>query len=297
MAQQKQKLTKEQKFFIMGKLMLSKYDEIKAKRPLTAKEEQDVSHIKDELWKKIYLYAKKLCYKRMSHYRLDSDAYADALQACALKFFACLDEYDPYRHTPTTYFMYRFQEAISVYIRKYSQHLTQNDANNLTKVREAIHYYESKGITPDIYMLAKRANLSVKVTKQTLKIAQNSIRVDIDSCFDLVSNIPTPEDAFIKNEMSDAMTEALRNTLTNEELNFFLAKMNFNGSKERTYKDMERLYPDIDVKAYYSKIIGKLANNATLQSFSNAKKSHKPRLNLHNNEADAVEQNIIDFFS
>lgn len=286
-------LTNEQKFFVYGKILLAHYEAESQKRELTPAEKQKVNDVKQELWNKIYLYAKSLCHKRMHKYNLPTDAYSDVLQACAVQFFRYLPDYDPYRHTPSTYFMYRFQEVISEYVRKDSQHLTQNDANNLGKVRKAIHYYEGKRIPWDINMIARKSGLSEKVVNQTIAIGKNSIRADIDSCHDLSSPLPTPEEAFLKEEKSLEIAGAIKEMLSDEEYRFFMCRMNLDGDKELTYKAMERLFPSIDVKAEWSKIIGKLHNSKILNSYSRAKASQKPRIQLHSS-VDAVEQNMLD---
>lgn len=290
--QDKKRLTNEQKFFAYGKILLDHYAEEEQKRELTPAEKKKVNDVKQELWNKIFLYAKSLCYKRMSKYNLPTDAYSDVLQACATQFFRYLPSYDPYRHTPSTYFMYRFQEVISEYVRKDSQHLTQNDANNLGKVRKAIQFYEGKGIEWDVNMIAAKSGLSEKVVKQTIAIGKNSIHADIDSCHDLKSNIPTPEESYLQDEKSREIADAIRDLLSDGEYHFFMCRMNLDGDKELTYKDMERLFPGVDVKSQWSKIIGKLHNSKILNSYSHAKPSHKPRLQLHSS-ADTIEQDMI----
>lgn len=291
---EKKRLTEEQKFFALGKRLLAHYKSIEQERPLTKDEERDLNKIKEELWNKIVLYAKSLCAQRMSKYLLPSDAYSDALQSCAAQFFRYLDAYDPYRHTPSTYFMYRFQEVISEYLRKDSQHLTQNDANNLGKVRKAIFNYEKAKIPWDINMIARKTGLSEKVVRQTIHIGKNSVYADIDSCYDVASKLPTPEENFLSNEKSLEIAQAIRETLTDDEYEFFMCRMNLDEHKERTYKEMSEIYPDVDVKAQWSKIIGKLHTNSTLNSYSrNDNATKKPRIALHCNEADEVEKDML----
>lgn len=292
-------LTKEQKLFLIGKNKLSKLEQIESERPLTADEENQRDNIKQELFGSVVKFGMSEARRRMSKYQIDSDAYTEVQQDFAVMFFSMLPRYNPLQTTPTTFYVRYFNQVISEYLLAYSQHLTQYDAHNVTKVRGAIHYFESKGIKWDEPMIVTKTGLSPKVVKNTIGLAANSIRANIDDAINLQSKLPTPEDEFMKNEKQEIIMKSIAETLTEDEREFFLFRMNLEGDKELSYQmvaDAKGMQVR-DVKKKWSAIIAKLNNNKSLQSYSKSeKKIRDSALHLNSKAKDIVEEQMLQAF-
>lgn len=294
-----QNLTKEQKLFLIGKNKLEQYSKIEETRPLTEEEKSQKDFIMQELFGSVVKFGMAEARRRMSKYQTDSDAYTEVQQELAVMFFAMLPRYNPLQTTPTTFYVRYFNQVISEYLLAYSQHLTQYDAHNVTKVRGAIHYFESKGIQWDEPMLVTRTGLSPKVVKNTLSLAANSVRANIDDAINLQSKLPTPEEEYVKNEKTETIMNALSETLTEDEKQFFLFRMNLDGDKELSYQAVaDSLGMQVrDVKKKWSAIIAKLNNNKNLQSYSRAnQKVADSTLHLSDKSIDIVESQMLAAF-
>lgn len=292
-------LTKEQKLFLIGKNKLQKFEQIESERSLTAEEEAQRDNIKQELFGAVVKFGMSEARRRMSKYQIDSDAYTEVQQDFAVMFFNMLPRYNPLLTTPTTFYVRYFNQVISEYLLAYSQHLTQYDAHNVTKVRGAIHYFESKGIKWDEPMIVTKTGLSPKVVKNTLGLAANSIRANIDDAINLQSKLPTPEEEFMKNEKTEIIMKSIKDTLTDEEREFFLYRMNLEGNKERSYQEVAdaKGMQVRDVKKKWSAIIAKLNNNRSLQSYSRSNQKIKDSvLHLNDNASDILEEQMIEAF-
>lgn len=292
-------LTKEQKLFLIGKSKLKQFDELEKTRTLTATEIEQRDNIKQSLFGAVVKFGMSEARRRMSKYQIDSDAYTEVQQDLAVMFFDMLPRYNPIQTTPTTFYVRYFNQVISEYILAYSQHLTQYDAHNVTKVRGAVHYFESKGIKWDEPMIVTKTGLSPKVVKNTLHLAANSVRANIDDAINLQSKLPTPEEEYMKNERTTIIMKSLAETLTEEELEFFLYRMNLDGDKELSYQmvaDAKGMQVR-DVKKKWSAIIAKLNNNKSLQSYSRV--NHKvadSTLHLSDKSGDIAEEQIWGAF-
>ena len=290
--------SEEQVRFYFGQLELAKIAQIEKDRGLTRAEEDKQKAIKQDLFQHLYRFAMSMARKRLTKYRVDSDAYSDILQSCCEIFLENLPKYRPLYTTPTTYFVSRFHEVITHYVIKDSQHLTQHDSKNVGIVRSAIYSYESRGIKWDIPMLVNKTGLSQKVVKQTLVIASNSIRANIDDVgLTLKATIPTPEEDVIERELSAMLKKALRETLTDDEMHLFLARVNLSGRKELPYQTLaERMHMSVkDVKSKYSLIIAKLNNNEYLRSISPKKADAElPAFSVF---VESTEDEDADFFA
>ena len=273
----------QQVLFYLGKQKLDYFDEVKKKRRLTSAEEQEKDEIKKMLFESVVRFGVAQARKRMSKYRKDSDAFQDVQQDLAVIFYERLPYYDPTLSTPTTYFLRYFNQVITEYVLQYSQHMSQYDAHNVSVVRAAIKHYEDAGIQWDEPMLVTKTGLSAKVVKNTLRLASNSIMSNIDDIIDMSSNLPTPEEEFLANEKTAAIYHALSETLTEEELRFFLYKMNLDG-KERSYQQVaDELGMQVrDVKKKWSGIIARLNGNRELQAYNGARKPGvEAKVHLH----------------
>ncbi len=271
------KLSPEQQFFILAKKVIEHYSEIKKERELSPAEHNIYMQRFNDCWLMVKLYALSLINERCKTYKKSNDYREELLQECALKFSKHFQAYDPYRTTPTTYFSYRFQECITQYLRKNSQNLSQNDANNLAKIKKVIRKYEQMNIVPNMEILMRETGLSAKVISNTLRYSSTSQYASIEDAYDLADKGLTPEQELLAKEKNRALRKALK-LLTPEEKEFLFYKMNisinddgfFNEGKERNYADLEKhfgLQPS-EVKTLNSTIIAKLANAKELQSYN-----------------------------
>lgn len=289
-------MTEAQKVFVAGQKILNKYERIKKERPLTEEEDHKVKEVKITLWSNIERYVMQICYRRIKNYRIANDAISDLYQACFEKFLEMLPKYNPERTAPTTFFDPRFNEAISKYIREDSQHLTHNDATNLTKVRKAINYYESMGINWNEEMISVKTKLSEKVVRNTLRYGDVSIYASDETLEYLPTKTLTPEELLLNKEKSSIIVSRITEILTPEELHIFLYKVDMQLSKDRTYNELARHFnmSVCKVKQIYSNILAKLQNDKELCEVFHYSTKSMPKLQLHDDVADELQNDIIN---
>lgn len=293
-------LTEEQVAFIFGKTELANFERIKQERPLTHKEREREDFLKSSLFEKIWRYGKKISRQIMEKYMISCDADKDVMQSIAEIFFKQLPKYDPYMTTPTTYFSRYFKQVIDEYVHRDSQHLSQYDAHNVSKVRAAIHSFEARGVKWDEEMLINHTKLSRKVLRNTLYLAHNSKRADVDDCINLDSGIPTPEDACIQSELSALLNQVLMDELTEKERLIFLTRVNLGGSRELPYDTVANMLnmPVRDVKKTLSSILAKLqCNHTLLHIYNGGKQVRDVKLNMQKRIDHETEQSIVDGFA
>lgn len=308
--------TKQQKIFRKAKIIFDKIQKEHAKgKPYSRTELQKMEDIKVKLWEEVESFAMYRARQRMNKYRLDSQAWVEVKLMLAAIFYEKLDCYDPKVSAPTTFFIRYFDQAISEYLHKNSQHMSQYDANNIAKVRQAKHYFEENGIAWDIPMIATRSGLSIKVAKQALQRAETSIQADIDSMLHLKSEAPEPDAVLFEKERREDIMRAITETLNEEERRLFFLKVNVDGKHQRAYREvMEILNRDRDethqlterdVKQAWSGIIARLNSNRTLQQYNRQMHgqststpgiSHSADTQIHFYSGTSASDDISDFF-
>ena len=182
-------MTEQQVLFYVGMKRIKYLQNAECERPLTFEEEQEIDEIRKLLFESVVRFGIQLAYKRMGKYRKDRDAFQDIQQDLAVIFYEKLPDYDPTKSTPTTYFLRYFNQVITEYILKYSQHMSQYDAHNVSIVRAAIKYFEERGIKWDEPMIVTKTGLSPKVVKNTLRLAANSVMANVDDAIDFLASI------------------------------------------------------------------------------------------------------------
>lgn len=290
-------MNEQQILFFAGKKRIDFLENKKKEKGLTMEEQVEIDEIRQILFENVVRFGISLAHKRMGKYRKDKDAFQDIQQDLAVIFYDKLPLYDPTQSTPTTFYLRYFNQVITEYILKYSQHMSQYDAHNVSIVRAAIKYYEEQGIKWDEPMLVTKTGLSPKVVKNTLRMASNSILANIDDALDVASNIPTPEENYMQNEKTSTLYRVLKETLSEDELNFFFYKVNLDG-KDRSYQQVaEGLGMQVrDVKKKWSSIIARLNGNRELQSYGHPRtRNNKIKINLQKKPAKNFDEDL--FFS
>ena len=290
-------MNEQQIMFYAGKKRIDFLEKKKKEKGLTVEEQLEIDEIRQMLFENVVRFGISLAHKRMGKYRKDTDAFQDIQQDLAVIFYDKLPLYDPTKSTPTTFYLRYFNQVITEYILKYSQHMSQYDAHNVSIVRAAIKYYEEQGIKWDEPMIVTKTGLSPKVVKNTLRMASNSIMANIDDALDMASNIPTPEENYMQNEKTSTLYRVLQETLSKEELNFFFYKVNLDG-KERSYQQVaDGLGMQVrDVKKKWSSIIARLNANRELQSYGHPRsRNNKIKINLRTEPAKDFDEDL--FFS
>lgn len=290
-------MTNEQKIFFIGKDELGRLDKIAQTRELTAKEKEDRDEIKSLLFEVVYRFGLGLARQRIEKYEKDSDAMPDIMQGIAEIFYERLPYYDPEKSTPTTYYLRYFNQVITNYIAKNSQKVSQYDSHNISLVRGAMNHYEERGIKWDLPMIVNYTGLSPKVVKYTISLAANSKQANIDDNINISSKQPTPEEEYISNEKKKTIYRVLRECLDDEELHFFLYKVNLDGA-ERTYQQVaDDLGMKVrDVKKKWSGIIARLNADTELRTYDPHSRSNKgATVTLHEAKPAGMDESL--FFS
>ncbi|MCI8710332.1 MAG: hypothetical protein HFG99_12580 [Dorea sp.] len=274
-------LTKEQVVFYLRKKKLETFKEKRASgQALTYEEEQYEDKIKADLFASVLKFGMKEAKQILVRYRVDSDAWKDIQQGLAEKFYEKLDSYDPLRSTPTTFYVRHFREVISTYLSKNTLHLSPYDIKNSRKVIAAIQHYESKGIQWTDDMVATRTGLSPKVVRSTLQYRYNTNYVAVDddeSCTQIVSKIPNPEDMMLAQEREEVISRAVIEVLEPEEWDILKRRINLDGHKEKSFENihLETGIPLKEVKSIYNRAIVKLGSSKDIQRLFN--KTHIKR--------------------
>ena len=263
-----QRLNHEQRYFLIGKIKMASLEAIKECRELTWKEKDEMDFVKKSLFSSVLKFGMTVAREMAGKYSLDSDAHADIQQSLALIFFEKLPMYDPTRTAPITFFVRYFREAISIYLRKNSQMLSQYDAHNVSAVRAAIRYYESKGLKWTEEMLSNRTGLSARVLKNTLQIAKNSKRASTDGIEEFLhAKGLTPEEECVDADSLKEILTRIEHLLTKPEKDLFFLKINLLGNKTLTYAEVaSRSGLTVrDVKQIFSGVIAKLSGDESIR--------------------------------
>lgn len=288
-------MNEQQVLFYVGKKRIDYLTSKSEKQALTLDEERELDEIRQMLFESVVRFGISRAHKRMGKYRKDRDAFQDIQQDLAVIFYEKLPYYDPTQSTPTTFYLRYFDQVITEYILKYSQHMSQYDAHNVSIVRAAIKYFEEQGIQWDEPMIVTKTGLSPKVVKNTLRLASNSIMSNIDDALDMASKLPTPEENYMNNEKTATLYRVLKESLTEDELFFFFYKVNLDG-KTRSYQQVaDGLGMQVrDVKKKWSSIIARLNGNRELQSYGQPRsKGGRIKINLQKQAPNDFDESLF----
>jgi hypothetical protein len=237
-------------------------------------------------------------------YKTDSDARTDIEGAMTDKFF---DEFEKYssEFSPTSYYKNYFREKVREYINKHSQHLSTNDAQSLKIIRSIQREFEADGIEPTAELVSTRSKqygkfLSVKTVNKVLNRAENSGFTSISEATDNGDMDNDPLEMEIKEQRSNNLHRIMEETLTPEEIEFFLNYIRPDTNKTSSYKDMMKIYnlTEHEVKSKVSEINSKLMSRINeLEQINNVSPNYNSTITLQDSAGDEVEQDIISGFS
>ncbi|OUQ46275.1 hypothetical protein B5E64_05815 [Drancourtella sp. An12] len=294
-------MTKEQRIFYVGLKKLDQLDRIKEERNLTYGELKQVDDIKAVLFGTVRSYGIDLAKTMTKKYRLPSDCFADLCQDMAIIFFEKYRDYDPTRTTPTTYFVRYFKQVISEYLMKNIHKLSQYDAANVLKIRRAVAAYEEQGVQWTEEMLANKTGLSLRVVRSTLYYAYASNYAPIEEACELKSRIKTPEESLAEKESQEALIHALKEHTTEEELDYFLLRVNLNGPKELPYEKIAEM-KNVSVREAKRKVNSCITHinqdRRLVEQFSvKTYKTYQNTLRIQPDTASILEEQFADCFS
>lgn len=287
-------MTKEQAIFYVS---LKKIEALEKQEP---KDQKQIDQYKTYLWEVIYKFAKSEINSLMGEFT-SKEEREDVLQSVALIFFEKLPYYNPLQTTPTTYFVRFFKQEISKHIRSYHKRLTQYDATNARKISNVVAEYEKKGIRPTLDIIARKSGLSQKVIKSTLLYSSNSKVANVEESYDLSSDLPTPEQFFVKNEQQRILAETLKNNTTQLERKLLMMRVNPEGSKLMPYDKIaeEMDMPIREVKQIINRTICRMNQDRMLRSafgHGNPYQNVTPVF-MQDNAAQIMEDQLTQFLS
>lgn len=151
-------------------------------------------------------------------------------------FFAHVNDYDPIKTTPTTFFVQYFIEAIRTFIQ-YCMRMTPYDATNARELKNIINEYAVKDDTFTIDDLAERTNMTDTVIKNTLNLMRKQ-QVDFENVEHKVENDePSFEKDFFESINEKIIEDMINDTLTEKEAKLFRLRMySENPNKINTYQ-------------------------------------------------------------
>lgn len=177
-----------------------------------------------------------------------------------------IDTFDPEKGKATTYFytyiLHEMTEFVNTNINKTTSHYSAN----IVKVKKAINHFERDGRDWTITDLAQETGISAETIAQALNIMEsaNEIHYDTPDYLDVHTseNFSSPEDEYLKKEISRILQEAI-DSLSADEANVVRLKFGLTGEEPMSYKNISnRLGIQIDrVKKLNSSAIRKLKGN------------------------------------
>lgn len=294
-------LTEEQARFYIRKKKIKELEEQYKGMEIPYAAARQIDHHKEQLFASVLKFALKEAKKTLVHYHVDNDAWIELQQAFAVKFYEKLNDYDPLRTTPTTYYVRYFKEVISTYLSENTLHLSQYDIKNSRKVMSAVNYFDERGIPWTEDMLANRCGLSVKVVKSTLRHRHsvNYASTEDEECAQLTSSAPGPEETILRQERCTVLNRVIASILTEEERDILARRLNFDGAKYKSFENvhLETGIPLKNVKALYNSAILKLGDNPEiLKLFHMSSKTRTGigRIRFRDNATSLVTEQLVE---
>lgn len=266
------------------------------------------------LWDKICNYAIAEYNKFTVGKQMCNDSYADVYQSMFMIFLEKLEDYDPYKNAPSTYFKCHFRSEISKYIRQDISHLTGNDQANIRKIKAAEAYFDSQNLDYDIEMLAKRAGLSIQVAKNAILYAHNGNYANIEDAYSLATKKKSPEQEYLAKEQEKTIKEALEYLSEKEKKYIYTAFFSEEADRfvygtdeiEASVKEelpIKRVAEIMGITPSEATLIRttalrKLNNIKELQPYNHhlKKKTERRQVKLQDSATDVMQNNILNTF-
>lgn len=187
----------------------------------------------------------------------------DLYQEGILGILKGFDAYNPEKSKPTTYFYIYIVHEITEFVNLNVNKTTSHYAANIVKVKKAINHFEKAGRDWTIKDIAQETGISAETITQALNIMESSNEMHYETTDYLDAQIskrnPSPEEEYIKNEISQMLQDSI-DTLDINEANVIRLKYGLSGEEPMSYKNIAaRLGIQIDkIKKYHSAGIRKL---------------------------------------
>ena len=187
----------------------------------------------------------------------------DLYQEGILGILKGFDAYNPEKSKPTTYFYIYIVHEMTEFVNSNVNKTTSHYAANIVKVKKAINHFEKAGRDWTIKDIAQETGISAETITQALNIMESSNEMHYETTDYLDAQIskrnPSPEEEYIKNEISQMLQDSI-DTLDINEANVIRLKYGLSGEEPMSYKNIAaRLGIQIDkIKKYHSAGIRKL---------------------------------------
>lgn len=187
----------------------------------------------------------------------------DLYQEGILGILKGFDAYNPEKSKPTTYFYIYIVHEMTEFVNLNVNKTTSHYAANIVKVKKAINHFEKAGRDWTIKDIAQETGISAETITQALNIMESSNEMHYETTDYLDAQIskrnPSPEEEYIKNEISQMLQDSI-DTLDINEANVIRLKYGLSGEEPMSYKNIAaRLGIQIDkIKKYHSAGIRKL---------------------------------------
>lgn len=187
----------------------------------------------------------------------------DLYQEGILGILKGFDAYNPEKSKPTTYFYIYIVHEMTEFVNLNVNKTTSHYAANIVKVKKAINHFEKAGRDWTIKDIAYETGISAETITQALNIMESSNEMHYETTDYLDAQIskrnPSPEEEYIKNEISQMLQDSI-DTLDINEANVIRLKYGLSGEEPMSYKNIAaRLGIQIDkIKKYHSAGIRKL---------------------------------------
>ena len=206
----------------------------------------------------------------------------DLYQEGCLGVLKGMENYNPKKGKPTTYFGIYIIHEMTEYINLNINKTTSHYSANIIKVKKAINHFEREGREWTVKDIAQETGISAETITQALNIMSSADEVHYDTVDYLDSKMSktfdSPEDTVLKNETTEIIKNAMNSVLTEDEANVIRLKYGLDGEEELSYKNISaRLGIQIDkVKKLKNTALRKLSNSKAIKdSFGYLKKTKK----------------------
>lgn len=161
--------------------------------------------------------------------------YDDMYQQAAIGIIKALPNYNPALSAPTTYFDIYIYHEIDDWIIKNVNKTTTHYSMNMNRINKAYSEYEQLGLEPSPEDISIKTGIKLETVIQCLNIKNSTNEMSFESeeflNSQFTTRMPSPEDALIEKEHTEAVVKALRD-LTEEEFVIITSFYGFSGDRK-----------------------------------------------------------------